>query len=74
MDGTRTYRNGLLYVMEELNLADFYRLLHPNTKTCTCESKVFVNSFASGTDPTHKIEKPLMSKLSSILFVRALSF
>ena len=36
--------------------------------------KVFVNSFASGTDPTHKIEKPLMSKLSSILFARALSF
>ena len=45
MEGTRTYRNGLLYVMEELNLADFYRLLHPNTKTCTCESKSLREQF-----------------------------
>ena len=25
--------------MKELNLADIYRILHPNTKTCTYESK-----------------------------------
>ena len=34
-----TYRNGLLSLMRELNLAEVYRSLHPNSKTYTYETK-----------------------------------
>ena len=34
-----TYRNSIVDLMEELNLVDIYRKLHPNTKAFTYESK-----------------------------------
>ena len=33
------YRNALLNLMKDLNLADIYRTIHPNTRTYTYESK-----------------------------------
>lgn len=33
------YRNSIIDLMEELDLVDMYRKLHPNTKAFTCESK-----------------------------------
>ena len=33
------YRNGLVSLMQQLNMIDIYRVLHPNTTTYTYESK-----------------------------------
>ena len=52
------YRNSLMNLMEELNLIDSYRQIHPTTKSFTYESK-----------PLN-----LKSRIDSFLISRSLSF